>query len=121
MTGKPKKQKIIDFSNVRKMPERLPLHWAYVLLFALALCSSLWQHGHPILTLCLLVATFLIGALAYVPYSKIPSNTRFYLQIIIMVTSIIWFFYRAKQHIPLDKILIESVCVAGLCFGTAPN
>ncbi|MFA7231280.1 MAG: transglutaminase domain-containing protein, partial [Victivallaceae bacterium] len=111
-----KLEKIVDFSTLRKMPERLPFHWLYVFFFGLALISSLWQHGHPALTVTVLALIIPLGIMAYVPYRKMSSELRFYMQIAIIVASGIWFAVRMKQHISIDKILIESVCICGLCF-----
>jgi hypothetical protein len=113
---KRKIEKIVDFSTLRKKPQRLPFHWAYVLFFALAVTSSLWQHGHPVYTLIALGLIVPLGMLAYVPYRHFSSSGRFYFQLILIVASGIWFVFRIKHNIPVDKVLIESVCLTGLCF-----
>lgn len=108
--------KIVDFSTLRPTPERLPLHCSYLVFYLLAVVSSLWQHGHPALTVSLLIFLPLIGSLAYVPYRSLSSSSRFYMQLVIIVIAGAWCVFRLKQQTPIDKVLIESVCIAGLCF-----
>lgn len=111
-----KKRKIIDTSRQWKKPQRLPFHWAYLIYFGSAITCSLWQHADPILTLSLLVLLFPIGALAYVPYKYLSSNKRFVGQLIFIAVATIWCFVRIKAKVPVDKILVESLCVIAFCF-----
>ena len=116
MNKKQKIHKIIDTSKQWKEPQRLPFHWAYVVYFGAAITCSLWQHADPILTLSLLALVFPIGALAYVPYKYLSSNKRFAGQLICIIFAIGWCFLRFKAKVPVDKILVESLCVIALCF-----
>lgn len=111
-----KTRKIIDTSKQWKEPQRLPFHWAYLVYFGSALTCSLWQHADPILTLTLLSLLFPIGALAYVPYKYLSSNKRFVGQLICIVIAIGWGVIRLKAKIPVDKILVESLCIIAFCF-----
>lgn len=106
--------KVVDFSNLRKMPERLPLHWGYVIFFGVSMVAALWQHGSPLLSLGLLVMLFPAGAMAYIPYKRYGSAKRFYLQLFIVALSGAWFIYRKQQGVPIDKATIESCCIVGL-------
>jgi len=116
MNKKQKIRKIIDTSKQWKEPQRLPFHWAYLIYFGSAITCSLWQHADPILTLTLLLLLFPIGALAYVPYRYLSSNKRFVGQLICIAFATIWCFIRFKAKIPVDKILVESLCVISFCF-----
>jgi len=111
-----KLKKIIDTSRQWKEPQRLPFHWAYVAYFGAAVMCSLWQHADPVLTLTLLALLFPVGLLAYVPYRYISSNKRFVGQLACIVFAIIWGMIRFKAKIPVDKILVESLCVIAFCF-----
>ncbi len=115
----PPDEKIVDYSTLRPVPERLPLHCLYLLFFSLAVISSLWQHGHPVLTILILIFLPIIGILAYIPYHHLSSAFRFRLQLLVIVIAGIWCVFRLKHQTPIDKVLIESVCIAGLCFAMA--
>ncbi len=97
-------------------PSRLSFHPAYIIFYGLSIISALWQHGHPALTVALLLVLIPCGMIAYVPYRTISRDSRFLIQIVIILLAGGWFFYRAINHIQLDKVLIESVCITGLCF-----
>jgi transglutaminase-like putative cysteine protease len=108
-------EKIVDFSNLRKYPEKLPMHWGYVAFFGVSMIAALWQHGHPLLSVFLIIMLFPAGAMALIPYKKFGSEKRFYLQMLIVALSGAWFLFRKQQHVPLDKAVIESCCIIGLC------
>ncbi|MDD5597038.1 MAG: transglutaminase-like domain-containing protein [Victivallaceae bacterium] len=116
MSKRNKLKKIIDTSRQWKEPQRLPFHWAYVIYFGLALTCSLWQHADPILTLSLLALLFPVGALAYIPYKYFSSNKRFVGQLIFIVFAALWCLLRIKEKVPVDKILVEGLCIAAFCF-----
>ncbi len=97
-------------------PSRLSFHPAYIIFYGLSIISALWQHGHPALTLALLLVLIPCGMIAYVPYRNISRDSRFFIQIVLVLLAGSWFFYRVINHVQLDKVLIESVCIAGLCF-----
>ncbi|MEI8246139.1 MAG: transglutaminase-like domain-containing protein [Lentisphaerota bacterium] len=97
-------------------PSRLSFHPAYIVFYGLSIISALWQHGHPGLTLALLIALIPCGLMAYVSYRTISSNYRFLIQLSIVLLAGGWFFYRMVYHVQLDKVLVESVCIVGLCF-----
>ena len=111
-----KLKKIIDTSKQWKEPQRLPFHWAYLVYFGAAVTCSLWQHADPVLTITLLSLLFPIGTLAYVPYKYLSSNKRFVGQLICIVAAIGWCFIRFQAKIPVDKILVEGLCVIAFCF-----
>ena len=113
---KHKEKKIIDTSKQWTEPQRLPIHWAYLVYFGTALTCSMWQHAHPLLTLGLLVLLFPIGALAYIPYKFISSNTRFVGQLFCIIFAALWCFARLKMKIPVDKVLVEGLCIIAFCF-----
>ena len=94
----------------------MPLHWAYLIYFGAAITCSLWQHADPVLTISLLSLLFPIGALAYVPYKYLSSNKRFFMQLLCLLFTIGWFLLRFKAKVPLDKILVESICIIAFCF-----
>jgi transglutaminase-like putative cysteine protease len=108
-------EKIVDFSNLRKYPEKAPMHWGYVIFFGVSMIAALWQHGHPMLSLFLLIMLFPSGFLATVAYKYFSSEKRFYLQMLIVALAGAWFIFRKQQQIPIDKALIESCCIIGLC------
>ncbi len=116
MSKKQKLKKIIDTSKQWKEPQRLPFHWAYLIYFGAAITSSLWQHADPVLTLTLMALLLPIGALAYVPYKYFSSNKRFVGQLICIAFATIWCLIRFKAKVPVDKILVESLCVISFCF-----
>jgi transglutaminase-like putative cysteine protease len=116
MSKKQKINKIIDTSKQWKEPQRLPFHWAYLIYFGSAITCSLWQHADPILTLTLMTLLLPIGALAYVPYKYLSSNKRFAGQLIFIVCATIWCLIRLKAKVPIDKILVESLCIIAFCF-----
>jgi hypothetical protein len=116
MIKKRKLKKIVDTSRQWKKPQRLPFHWAYVIYFGLALTCSLWQHADPILTLSLLALLFPVGALAYIPYKYLSSNKRFVGQLIFIIFATLWCLFRFKEKIPVDKILVEGLCIIAFCF-----
>lgn len=97
-------------------PSRLSFHPAYIIFYGLSVISALWQHGHPGLTVALLVALIPCGMMAYVSYRAISSDSRFLIQLSIVLLAGGWFFYRMIYHVQLDKVLVESVCIVGLCF-----
>ncbi|MHB9139250.1 MAG: hypothetical protein ACYC4Q_07605, partial [Victivallaceae bacterium] len=96
-------------------PSRLSFHPAYLTLYGLSIISALWQHGHPLLTLVLLFMLIPFGMLAYVPFRIISRDSRFLLQIVIILLAGGWFFYRMLHKVELDKGLLESVCIVGFC------
>ena len=116
MSKKQKVEKIIDTSRQLREPQRLPLHWAYLIYFGSAITCSLWQHADPVLTLTLLLLLLPIGALAYVPYKYLNSSKRFAGQLVCIVFATIWCFVRFKTKVPVDKILVEALCVVAFCF-----
>ena len=109
-------KKIIDTSRQWKEPQRLPFHWTYLIYFGLAVTCSLWQHADPVLTCALLALILPIGALAYIPYKYLSSTSRFAGQIVCIVFAAIWCFIRLKAKVPVDKILVESLCIVSFCF-----
>jgi hypothetical protein len=116
MTKKEVKIKDSSFKSLpEQRPSRLSFHPAYLVLYGLAIISALWQHGHPFLTLVLLFALVPFGALAYTPYRIVSRDTRFLLQLVIILLAGAWFFYRAIHKVQLDKSLLESVCIVGFC------
>lgn len=97
-------------------PSRLSFHPAYIIFYGLSVISALWQHGHPTLTLVLLIALIPCGMMAYVPYRSFSRDSRFLIQLTIVLLAGGWFFYRMSARIQLDKVLIEAICIVGLCF-----
>jgi transglutaminase-like putative cysteine protease len=116
MNKRKKLHKIIDTSKQWKEPQRLPFHWAYLIYFGAGITCSLWQHADPILTLTLLLILLPIGALAYLPYKYLSSNKRFVMQLICIVFAIGWCLVRFRAEIPVDKILVEALCIIAFCF-----
>ncbi len=119
MSKKIKKQKlkkIIDTSRQWKEPQRLPFHWAYLIYFGAAITCSLWQHADPVLTCTLLALLFPVGVLAYIPYKYISSNKRFIGQLLCIALAAGWCFFRLKSKVPVDKIMVESLCIIAFSF-----
>ncbi len=108
-------EKIVDFSNLRQAPEKSPMHWGYVIFFGIAMVAALWQHGQPLLSLLLFLLLFPAGAMASLPYKYFSSEKRFYLQILLAIAAGGWFLFRKQHHVPVDKAMIESCCIVGLC------
>ncbi|MDD5697748.1 MAG: transglutaminase-like domain-containing protein [Victivallaceae bacterium] len=109
-------QKIIDTSRQLREPQRLPFHWAYLIYFGAAITSSLWQHADPILTCTLLLLLFPVGFLAYLPYQYLSSNKRFIGQLVFIAFGAGWCLFRLKTKVPVDKVLVETLCVITFCF-----
>lgn len=109
-------KRIVDHSRRRSGPERLPLHWAYAGLTALATIASLWRYGHPEFTIFVLVLTPFAAALAYVPYRIVPSWCRLLLQLALLIGAGFWSMFRLKAGIPVDKALVELLALSVLIF-----
>ena len=108
-------EKIVDFSNLRKYPEKAPMHWGYVIFFGISMIAALWQHGHPFLSILLLVLLLPAGMIATIAYKHFGSEKRFYLQMVVVALAGAWFIFRKQQNVPIDKAIIESCCIIGLC------
>ncbi len=108
-------EKIVDFSKLRKYPEKSAMHWGYVIFFGVSMIAALWQNGHPILSVLLLVLLFPAGTMATIAYKYFGSEKRFYLQMLIVALAGAWFIFRKQHHVPMDKAVIESCCIIGLC------
>ncbi len=109
-------KRMVDHSRRRSGPERLPLHWAYAGLTALATIASLWRYGHPEFTISVLVLTPIAAALAYVPYRIVPSWCRLLLQLALLIGAGFWSMFRLKAGIPVDKALVELLALSVLIF-----
>lgn len=99
-----------------KRPQGMPLHWLYFIFYGLSMSAALWQHAEPSLTIVLLVLVLPAAAMIYIPYSILGHATRYWLQISVMLLSACWGIFRCTQHVPIDKVLIETVCLMGFGF-----
>lgn len=102
--------------EVLKRPKGMPLHWLYFIFYGLSMSAALWQHAEPTLTIVLLALILPSAALIYIPYSILGHSTRYWLQISVMLLSACWGIFRCTQHVPIDKVLIETVCLMGFGF-----
>ncbi|MDD2403099.1 MAG: transglutaminase-like domain-containing protein [Victivallaceae bacterium] len=97
-------------------PQRLRWHFIYVLLYELIIVAALWQHGEPMFTISLISLALPLGLSAYIPYRLISRSNRFMLQLAVMLGACFWLVFRLHQDVPVDKVLVEVLCGAGLCF-----
>ncbi|OGV52047.1 MAG: hypothetical protein A2017_03595 [Lentisphaerae bacterium GWF2_44_16] len=102
--------------EIVRRPPGMPFHWVYFILYGLAMCAALWQHGHAIFTIVMLALVIPSGFILYIPYSILNQKLRNYIQISVLVSAAVWGAYRCMQNVPLDKVLIETICVMGLSF-----
>lgn len=93
---------------------RMPLHFAYFLLFGIAMVSALWQHAHPVLTIVLAVALIPSAFLPYVPSRVLHEELRAYLQIVVITAALAWAIFRLYHSVPTDKLLVEMICILGM-------
>ena len=93
---------------------RMPLHFAYFLLFGIAMLSALWQHAHPLLTIILAAALIPAAFLTYVPSRILHDDLRVYLQIVVITAALAWAMVRLYHKVPTDKLLVEMICILGM-------
>ncbi|OGV35900.1 MAG: hypothetical protein A2020_07540 [Lentisphaerae bacterium GWF2_45_14] len=96
------------------VPERMPLHYAYFLLFGASMLSALWQHAHPGLTIVLVLSLIPAAFISYIPLRILPREFRTYLQIAVITVAIVWAVIRLFHKVPTDKLLIEMICILGM-------
>ncbi len=99
-----------------KRPAGRSLHWMYFFFFAMAVTAALWRHGHPVFTLAVLCSIPPLACMVYVPYKIINRDVRTILQVLVAAGAMAWGFYRFSQHVPADKVLVETIAVLGLSF-----
>ena len=102
-------------------PPRVPYHWFYFLLMAMGIISALWLHGHPIYTVTVIGLLLPCSLAAYVPYKYFTRGQRFYAMVVFAVSAVVWGIFRLLEKEPVDKILIESICLLGLSFSFSPR
>ncbi len=113
--NKPEPTVIKDTSRMRKSPPRSPAHLLYALLLATALGGALWQHGHPVFTIGLILAVIPCSVMVYIPYRFFGSMMRTVLNCLLFGGILCWVIYRLKGNLP-DKVLIEALCATCLIF-----
>ena len=102
----------------RQVP-RHPAHLWYVLLTALSVAAALVMHGHVHFTVLTLFLVFPLGLVVFIPYRYFNILSRMLLNALIFGGGCFWCMYRLKQDIPLDKLMVETLCFWSLTFLTA--
>ncbi len=103
-------------AHLRQKPERMPMHWAYFLLYELGLVSGLWLHGDSRLTLALMLLTIPLACVVYIPYRWFNEDFRQLSHYLMAAAALAWAIYRFVQHPPVDILLIEMFSIMGLSF-----
>lgn len=99
------------------MPGRIPCHWLLVALFAAAIGSAFWQHGHAQLTVSMVAGAFVLALSTYVPMRLFNETARGLCQTGIVLFAALWSVYRFKEcQVELDVVFTEFLCLAGLSF-----
>ena len=102
-------------------PPRAPFHWIYYILMFLGIFAALWLHGHPYYTVTLLALVVPCSLMAYTPYRFLSRNLRFMCMIAMVLASIGWGVLRIWHREPIDKMLIESICLLAFSFYFYPR
>lgn len=113
-----------DYSSVNLKKQRVEkkiLHWLAYAFYTLAIVCALWQHGHAALTLVLLVSAIPAALFIYMPSSVLSFTSRIIMQFAIALTAILWGVYRYYLQTPVDRLLIESICIVGFCLAVLPT
>lgn len=99
-----------------RRPAGVPFHWLYFILYGIAMTAALWKHGHPIFTLVILGSVLPAACIIYIPFRILGKETRSWLQVSVVCLGIFWAIFRLSQRVPVDKMLIETICLMGMSF-----
>jgi len=103
------------------VPQRMPFHWLYFILLLFGIVSSLWLHGHPVYTVVLIGLIIPCSLAGYIPYKYFTRNQRFYVMAGFALSGVAWGVFRLAEKVPIDKLLIESICLLALSFSFSPR
>ncbi len=104
-----------EITDFRK--NQILIHCLSYLFFASCAFSAMWECGHPHLTLAVMLAIPVLMFSVLVPDWGHVSTIRSLIQMFFIGASIIWFSMRVGSKLPLDKALMELLCISGAGLG----
>ena len=107
--------------NLKTSGPRVPMQPLYYLMLFLGIVSALWLHGHPLYTLTMMAMTAVAAAASYLPWRLFPLRFRLATMLLLVAAAFVWGFLRFKERIPVDKVLIEAICLLALSFSFSPR